>query len=67
MRRMKPPDPKEGSKPASRTDREAWEGAADVVAEFILGHRSDVVTVVDGNHRLGPSKRSWEGTPYLTP
>lgn len=51
---VEPPVTKEDgtvTKPASRTGREAWESAAQVLAEFIMDHRPDAATVVDGQHR----------------
>jgi hypothetical protein len=45
------------TKPASRTGREAWESAGEVLAEFILGLPPQEVvvddegTAVDGQHR----------------
>jgi hypothetical protein len=57
---VEPPATKEDgtrSKPASRTGREAWESAAEALADFILDHRPEGVsvadegTLVDGQHR----------------
>lgn len=50
------------TKPTGRTGRDAWESAAEVLAQFMLTHHGvgEPVFVIDGQHRTGSSQAARE-------
>ena len=62
---VEPPTEKEDgtfTKPGGRTGRDAWESAAEVLAQFILTHHGvgEPVSVIDGQHRAGAAQAAWD-------